>query len=266
MRESGFDPSDRFGPFGADIINYAPVCLNALLFRMERDAARITEILGQDEATAEWQARAQRRLERVNRYLWDPAAGLYFDYNFVTGRRRRYEFATTFYPLWAGMASRQQASAVARNLSRFEAPGGLLASTQVTGNQWDAPYGWAPLQIIAVTGLRQYDRGQDADRLARKFVSLVEEDYRAHGTIVEKYDVRRRSSDLGRSLRYGYTSNEIGFGWTNAAVLELLAGLSRTDRDRGAQHADRNARVRAMQPQSGSGLVSAGLSLPHGRE
>ena len=101
----------------------------------------------------------------------------------------------------------------------------MLTSTQTTGNQWDAPYGWAPLQLMAVDGLRRYGYDADANRLATKFVSLVVDDFDAHGTIVEKYDVRRRTSDLREGLRFGYTSNEVGFGWTNAAVLELLAGL-----------------------------------------
>src|SRR5438874_1012363 len=130
MRESGFDPSNRFGPFSADIVHYTPVCLNALLYRMEREAARITTTLGQPERAAEWQARARRRQDSMNRYLWDPAAGLYFDYNTQTARRRQYPFATTFYPLWAGAASPEQARAEARNLPRFEAPGGLLTSTE----------------------------------------------------------------------------------------------------------------------------------------
>ncbi|HJZ74245.1 MAG TPA: trehalase family glycosidase [Vicinamibacterales bacterium] len=227
MRESGFDPSNRFGPFSADIVHYTPVCLNVLLYRMEDDAARIHSILGNRASAAEWQARAQRRRTLIDQFLWDPDAGLYFDYNFETERRRRYEFATTFYPLWAGIASADQARRVVANLSKFEAPGGVLTSTQTTGSQWDAPYGWAPLQIIAVDGLRRYGYDADADRLARKFVSLVVDDFAAHGTIVEKYDVRRRSSDLGAGLRFGYTSNEVGFGWTNAAILDLLAGLTR---------------------------------------
>ena len=236
MRESGFDPSNRFGPFSADIISYAPVCLNVLLYRMEEDASRINTILGNGAASVEWQTRARRRRELIDRYLWDPDAGLYFDYNFETNRRRPYEFATTFYPLWAGIASVDQARRAAGNLSRFEAPGGVLTSTQATGSQWDAPYGWAPLQLIAIDGLRRYGYQRDADRLARKFVSLVVEDFDAHGTIVEKYDVRRRSSDLGAGLRFGYTSNEVGFGWTNGVVLELLAGLMQT-RPRVAQGA-----------------------------
>src|SRR5919198_119499 len=231
MRESGFDPSNRFGPFSADIIHYAPVCLNVLLYRLEEDAARIHSILGNRAKSAEWTARAERRRTLIDQFLWDPDAGLYFDYNFEAKRRRHYQFATTFYPLWAGVASPEQARRVVSNLSKFEAPGGVLTSTETTGNQWDAPYGWAPLQIIASGGLRRYGYDADADRLARKFVSLVVDDFAAHGTIVEKYDVRRRSSDLGAGLRFGYSSNEVGFGWTNAAVLDLLAGLN-APRDR----------------------------------
>jgi alpha,alpha-trehalase len=226
MRESGFDPSNRFGPFSAAIIDYAPVCLNVLLYRMEQDAGRITTLLGQSTAAAEWQARARRRRQLVDRYLWDAQTGLYFDYNFETGRRRHYPFATTFYPLWAGLSSAAQARRVLDNLPMFEAPGGIVTSTQTSGSQWDAPFGWAPLQLIAVNGLRRYGYRTQADRIARKFVSLVTEDFEARHAIVEKYDVQRRSSDTAAGLKFGYTTNEVGFGWTNAAMLELLAGLA----------------------------------------
>jgi len=127
--------------------------------------------------------------------------------------------------LWAGIASPAQARAVHANLAKFEAPGGLLTSTQVTGSQWDAPYGWAPLQMIAVAGLRRYGYVEDADRLARKFVSLVIQEFDAHGIIVEKYDMQKRTSDIAAGIKFGYSANQAGFGWTNAAVLELLAGM-----------------------------------------
>src|SRR3954469_19229476 len=227
MRESGFDPSNRFGPFSVDITDYAPVCLNVLLYRMEEDAARIHNLLGHAAEASTWRTRANTRRALIDRYLWDEASGLYLDYNVRTGKRRHYEFATTFYPLWAGIASPAQARAVRGNLSRFEAPGGLLTSTQGTGSQWDAPYGWAPLQMIGVAGLRRYGFAEDADRVARKFVSLVIQEFDAHGTIVEKYDMQRRTSTLGAGIRFGYDSNQAGFGWTNAAVLELLAGMGK---------------------------------------
>lgn len=226
MRESGFDPSDRFGPLGVDVIHYAPVCLNVLLAVTERDLAEMARLLGRPAEARRWTARGERRRRAIDRYLWDPEAHLYFDYNFATGRRRRYEFATTFYPLWARLASAEQARGVAHSLGLFEAPFGLLTSTRETGSQWDAPFGWAPLHLVAVGGLRAYGFDEAADRLARKFVTLVARDLGEHGVIVEKYDVRRGTSALGSSLRFGYTTNEVGFGWTNGVVLELLAGLS----------------------------------------
>jgi alpha,alpha-trehalase len=228
MRESGFDPSSRFGPFSVDIVHHMPVCLNALLYVMEKDAERIATELRRPDDAKRWAERAARRKQEFDRYLWDEKAGLYLDYNFETRKRREYPFATTFYPLWAGLASPEQARRVLANLKLFEAPGGVLTSTQTTGNQWDAPFGWAPLQMMAVDGLRRYGHHEAADRLARKFVGTVAKEFEEHGVILEKYDLVRRESDVSTGIRFGYSANQIGFGWTNAAVLDLLAGLDRT--------------------------------------
>jgi alpha,alpha-trehalase len=226
MRESGFDPSNRFGPFSADIVSYNPVCLNSLLYVMERDAAEIMRLAGRARDARAWEKRAGERRERVNRLMWDEREGLYYDYNFEKREVRRYPFVTTFYPLWAGIATPRQAARVAANLPMFERGGGLLTSTNVSGSQWDAPFGWAPTQLIAVEGLRRYGFRAEADRVSANFLSLVLKDFIEHNTIVEKYDVERRTSRLGAGLRFGYGSNEIGFGWTNAAFVELDAGMS----------------------------------------
>ncbi len=226
MRESGFDPSNRFGPFSADITSYNPVCLNSLLYVMERDAAEIMRLAGRARDARVWESRAAERRERVNRLMWDEREGLYYDYNFEKREVRRYPFATTFYPLWAGIATPRQAARVAANLSTFERAGGLLTSTRPSGSQWDAPYGWAPLQLIAVEGLRRSGYGAQADRVSANFLSLVVKDFIEHNTIVEKYDVERRTSSLGEGIRFGYSANQIGFGWTNAAFVELYATMS----------------------------------------
>ncbi len=226
MRESGFDITNRFGPFSIDILHYAPVCLNSLLYGMERDMAKIRRIMGKEELAQQWEDRAVERQGRADRYLWDDEAGLYFDYNLQTSRRRHYEFAATFYPLWLGMSSPEQARRVADNLDRFEAPGGILASTYVTGNQWDAPFGWAPLNWIAVEGLRRYGHYEASERIARKFLTMVIDEFEKRGTLLEKYDVMRRSGNVSDEIRFGYSSNEIGFGWTNAVVLEFLDVLA----------------------------------------
>ena len=222
MRESGFDITNRFGPFSIDIIHYAPVCLNALLFQMESDTAKINEILGYDAVAAQWRDRASLRQQRINQFLWDEEAGLYFDYNFRTGKRRQYEYATTFYSLWTGIASDEQAQRVCQNLAKFEAAGGILTSTHVSGNQWDAPFGWAPLNLIAVEGLLRYGYEEDAKRIAGKFLTMAVQEFNKTGTLVEKYDVCACSANVSDEIFFGYSSNEIGFGWTNGVILELL--------------------------------------------
>jgi alpha,alpha-trehalase len=229
MRESGFDPTNRFGPFSPDIIHYDPVCLNTLLYLMETQTATIFDFLHRASDARVWRKRAQDRSAQMNRLLWDPRDGLYYDFDFVTGSVRRYPFLTTFYPLWAGIASPQQAASVVKQLPLFERPGGLQTSTVQSGDQWDAPFGWAPLQLIAVQGLRRYGYRQEADRISREFLSVVLQEFRKYGTIDEKYDVVRRASDLRGEIVYGYHSNEAGFGWTNAVFTALFDALSPAD-------------------------------------
>lgn len=227
MRESGFDPSTRFGIFNTDVINYNPVCLNSLLYIMEIETAEILQLLGEPRARQNiWLDRAAKRQAVINRLMWDERDGLYYDFNFTTKRVRRYPFATTFYPLWAGIATPDQAARLVGNLKQFERPGGLLTSVNVSGSQWDAPFGWAPLQLIAVEGLRRYGYTAEADRISVEFLSMVLADFIEHNTIVEKYDVERRDSDVAAGIKYGYAANQIGFGWTNGAFVELYARMS----------------------------------------
>src|SRR5207249_7318447 len=89
MRESGFDPSNRFGPFNIDIVHYNPVCLNSLLYLMETDTAEILGILGQARQVRVWTNRAEERKQRINRLMWDEKDGLYYDYNFARKEVRR---------------------------------------------------------------------------------------------------------------------------------------------------------------------------------
>ncbi|BCL36620.1 trehalase family glycosidase [Nostoc sp. MS1] len=228
MRESGFDITNRFGPFSIDIIHYAPVCLNSLLYQMEQDIAQIYEILGNAELGQQWSDRANLRRERINQYLWDEEKGLYLDYSFHSNKRRNYEFATTFYPLWTGLASPEQAQSIVKNLTLFSAPGGILTSTHVTGNQWDAPFGWAPLTLIAVQGLHRYGYHTEAEDIAQKFLNMAIQEFNKYGFFVEKYDVERCSAQVSDEISFGYSSNEIGFGWTNGVILELLANNTNT--------------------------------------
>jgi alpha,alpha-trehalase len=221
MRESGFDVSFRFGPFGGSTHHFAPVCLNSLLYKAETDMERFATLLGRPAETQKWHDRSVARKAAINKYLWNAQAGMFLDYDFVDNRQYDYHYASTFYPLWAGVATLEQAGAVAGNLKIFERPGGIAMSDKATGVQWDLPYGWAPLQLLAVEGLRRYQFQEDATRIATHFVETVSQNFHRDGTIREKYNVVTRSSET--NITAGYKANVVGFGWTNGVVLVFLA-------------------------------------------
>jgi alpha,alpha-trehalase len=223
MRESGFDISFRFGAYGAATHHYVPVCLNSLLYKTEKDLEQISELLGKSNDAKTWRERAATRKRNMERYLWDGERGFFFDYDFIEGKRSTYRYLTTYYPLWAGLATPEQAKAVMKNLSTFEQAGGLAMSPEKSGAQWDYPYGWAPVEMLAIEGIRRYGFKDDADRLSFKFLSTVLANFGRDGTIREKYNVVTGSSES--QVEVGYQANVIGFGWTNGAFLELLHAL-----------------------------------------
>ena len=219
MRESGFDTSFRFGPYSGSTDQYAPVCLNSLLYKYEKDMALFASLLGRASEAKVWDNRAAARKDAIDRYLWDANQGLYLDYNFITSQRSPYPFIATFYPLWAGVASREQASAVHAHLAFFERRGGLATSDVPSGVQWDLPFGWAPTNWLSVSGLNRYGYHEDAARIAREFSKTILDNFLRDGTIREKYNVADGSANV--KVAAGYTSNVVGFGWTNAVYLKL---------------------------------------------
>ena len=223
MRESGYDISFRFGPYGVATHHYAPVCLNSLLYKSEEDLARMADMLGKKKESAEWHERAKKRKDAIQKYLWNAQRGLFFDYDFTTQKQSTYEYVTTFLPLWTGLATKAQAAAVVKNVGIFERPGGLMMSPKETGGQWDAPYAWAPNQLMADDGIRRYGFNEVTDRVSSEFLSNVLENFRRDGTIREKYNAVTRSSET--AVTAGYKVNIVGFGWTNAAFLVLLHEL-----------------------------------------
>jgi alpha,alpha-trehalase len=223
MRESGFDISFRFGPYGARTHHFAPVCLNSLLYKTEKDLEQMSAALGHKEESNKWRLLAEQRKADVQKYLWDNERGLFFDYDFEEQVRSTYEYVTTFYPLWAGIATPEQARTVMQHVAKFEQPGGLVMSPYETGGQWDFPYAWAPNQLMAIEGMRRAGFNEDANRLSYKFLSMVMENFRRDGTIREKYDAVKRSSET--QVTAGYHMNIVGFGWTNGVFLSLLKDL-----------------------------------------
>jgi alpha,alpha-trehalase len=243
MRESGHDTSYRLEEC-ADLVT---VDLNALLYKIEVDIASVVESafggslqVGETrETSAAWFDAAERRKSRVDALLWNADRGLYFDYDYVRGRQTDFVSATTFYPLWAGLASREQAERLVRNaLPLLEAPGGIVGSTEesrgpVTEDhplrQWDYPHGWAPHQVLVWRGLARYGYEALARRLAYRWLyTITSNAANYNGTVPEKFDLIERShqvfAEYGNvGTKFAYISRE-GFGWTNASY-QIGVGL-----------------------------------------
>jgi alpha,alpha-trehalase len=223
MRESGFDVSFRFGPHGAGTHHYAAVCLNSLLYKYEKDMQVMSTMLGRPKDAATWQQRAEAREKNIQKYLWDAEQGMFFDYDLHHKERSTYIYITTFYPLWAGAATKEQAAAIMKHLGKMEQPGGLVMSPYESEGQWDFPYAWAPTQLLAIEGMRKYGFKADADRISYNFLSMIAANFRHDGTIREKYNAVTRSSET--AVKAGYNINVVGFGWTNAVFLVFLHDL-----------------------------------------
>lgn len=229
VRESGHDTSYRFEKVCA---NLATIDLNSLLYKYETDIARTIRnifndkleipeefcvgslVPGQVESSAIWDRRAKRRKLAIDKFLWNEEEGMYFDYNTDTHEQATYESCTTFWALWAGVASPKQAAAmVTKALPKFEAYGGLLAGTLKSrgeislarpNRQWDYPYGWAPQQILAWTGLYRYSFTEEAERLAYKWLFMMTKAFvDFNGVVVEKYDVTRPIDPHRVDAEYG---------------------------------------------------------------
>ena len=223
--ESGWDFGSRWFADGhsratMDTTEIVPVDLNSLLFGLENAIRAGCERGGDTACAREFERRAAARHRAVDRYLWDARAGAYLDYRWTRNARLPRVSAATLYPLFVSLASQPQATAVAAVTTReLLKPGGIVATNEDTGQQWDSPNGWAPLQWIAIAGLRGYGQTPLAATIACRWMANVNDVYRQSGKLVEKYDV----VTVGRSGGGGEYPLQDGFGWTNGVMQRLIA-------------------------------------------
>ncbi len=215
--ESGWDFSSRWldsaslGSLRTTAI--APVDLNAFLFGLE------TAIASYGDADAPRHAeRANRRREAMHKHLWNEADGYFADYDLEQNHIRSCVTAAALAPLLAGIATQRQADATAKFAQNMLlALGGLRTTLVNNGQQWDWPNGWAPLQWIAVTGLRRYGHDALAQEIASRWIATVDAIYGRTGLLYEKYDVEASAPGSG-----GEYAPQIGFGWTNGVTADLI--------------------------------------------
>ncbi|HEY6453186.1 MAG TPA: alpha,alpha-trehalase TreF [Steroidobacteraceae bacterium] len=222
--ESGWDFGSRWFADGRtratiDTTQIVPVDLNSLLFGLE-SAIRLGCRRRADQACVrEFAHRAAARRAAIDRYLWNPGTGAYLDYRWTQRAPVPRVSAATLYPLFVALSSPSQAAAVARTTLRvLLMPGGIVTTPLDTGEQWDAPNGWAPIQWIAIDGLRRYGQRALARTIADRWMDNVEAVYAQSGRLVEKYDV----VTTGRSGGGGEYPLQDGFGWTNGVMRKLM--------------------------------------------
>ncbi|MEO6758748.1 MAG: alpha,alpha-trehalase TreF, partial [Saprospiraceae bacterium] len=191
--ESGWDFSSRWFRDGNSFASIhttdlIPVDLNCLLWNLENTLAEAAEIGNDPAAAKNYQGLAEKRAAAIQRFCW--AGDFYFDYDFVAGELTPHQTLAAAFPLFFGLASPAQAEQVATILEeKFLQSGGLSTTLLRTGQQWDAPNGWAPLQWIAFAGLRRYALNDLAGKIRDRWVETNQQVFHETGKMMEKYDV-----------------------------------------------------------------------------
>lgn len=221
---SGWDFSSRWFADGKTIktiqtTDIIPVDLTSLLFNLEQTLFNVYSKSGNKAKAVYYKVRADNRIKFLNKYCWNEQDGLYYDYNFRTNKQVKTPSLATVYPLFFKMASVSQGQKVAANIkTKFLKSGGLTTTLNKTGQQWDAPNGWAPLQWMAIQGLENYRQHDLAKDIAERWVNLNIKIFHRTGKLMEKYNVMDTNLEAGG----GEYPSQDGFGWTNGVLLKLM--------------------------------------------
>ena len=221
--ESGWDFSGRWfretGSFASiHTTDIVPVDLNCLLFHLENTISEALQLANDTTRAGQFAALAQKRKAAIQKYCWNEAEKFYFDCDFVVGKVKTQFTLAAVFPLFFGIAEDRQARDVAHHLyTKFLKPGGLTTTPENTGQQWDAPNGWAPLQWMAYKGLVNYGMHDLAKEVKTKWTNANLKVYKKTGKMTEKYDVWNNDAEASG----GEYPNQDGFGWTNGVFLAM---------------------------------------------
>lgn len=222
--ESGWDFSTRWFADGEhlntiQVTNLVPVDLNALLYHLELTLSQSYKQTGNLLQAAYYQKLAARRKAAINKYCWNAKQGWYFDYNISQKTMSREMTIAGMSPFFFHVAPDAYAAPAAKAVQdNFLKPGGVVTTLKNSGQQWDAPNGWAPLQWLAIKGLDNYGQKKLAAEIAKRWIQLNVKVYKATGKLMEKYNVVDTHLEAGG----GEYPSQDGFGWTNGVLLKLI--------------------------------------------
>ena len=225
--ESGWDFSSRWMRDPKDLrtletTEILPVDLNSLLYESERVIAALHAFRngnGDKTVAQRFDSLARRRADAIRNLMYDK--GFFYDVRWrsgiLVGDRPSLAAAA---PLYFGIATPEQGVRTAQRLgAEFLKPGGFVTTLFNSGQQWDGPNGWPPLEWLTIEGVRRYREVGIADTAARRWLALIQRTYRATGRMMEKYDVL----NVNRKAGGGEYPTQDGFGWTNGVALALCA-------------------------------------------
>ncbi|QZT36080.1 trehalase [Halosquirtibacter xylanolyticus] len=214
--ESGWDFSSRWFRNGKDLhtihtTEIVPVDLNSLLYHLELVLSRMYKLKNDVYHHQQYLNLAQKRAEAINKYCYDQEDGYYKDYYWIDNTRSPQISLAGVYPLFVGIASKDQAAKVADKVDKvFLKKGGVVTTPVFTNEQWDAPNGWAPLQWITYRAMKDYGHEDISNAIRDRWMSLCENVYVNTHKLLEKYNVVELTDTGG-----GEYPNQDGFGWTN---------------------------------------------------
>lgn len=226
--ESGWDFSSRWIRDGQnnesiEAGNIIPVDLNCLLLHLEEVLLKIYSNKQDGKRILLFEKAIQTRKAAIQKYFWSKAEGFYIDYHFIDHTHTGKLTLAASYPLFCRVATQEQANSVAQHLEqKFLHEGGLITTLVNTGQQWDAPNGWAPLQWISYKGLYQYGFSNLANIIRKRWMKNCEKVYDETGKMMEKYNV----ADITVKAGGGKYPNQDGFGWTNGIYLAMYKNQS----------------------------------------
>lgn len=222
--ESGWDFSSRWQTDPKDLRTtrttaLVPVDLNALLYNLETTLAKAYRMQGNIKEEATFRALATARRRSLEKYCWSAEKGWYVDYDTEKGKQADAVTLAGMYPFFFRIADKKHIQQVSQQIRHsFLQAGGLTTTLQHTGEQWDAPNGWAPLQWISIQGLEKYGQSALARDIAQRWAKLNIQVFQQTGKLMEKYNV----VDMTLTAGGGEYPSQDGFGWTNGVLLALM--------------------------------------------
>jgi alpha,alpha-trehalase len=229
--ESGWDYSSRWFKEKDSFVSIhtteiVPVDLNCLVLHLEQTLAEVYQLKGEIGKAKQYHLLAEKRKEAIQKYCWNVEQGFYFDYDAEGSRQKQSKSLAGVFPLVFNIATEVQANRVAHIVEdEFLKPGGLVSTLETTGQQWDAPNGWAPLQWTTITGLENYGYSKLAKKIARRWLQLNIDVFNRTGKLMEKYNVIDTQLKAGG----GEYPGQDGFGWTNGVFLALIKKYGSAD-------------------------------------